>query len=140
MSTTIRPELSKKNEYWISKHRYYELKHFCMQYPEWKKELTELDGYKKESKPIDTTAEGVKESSTEVQALKRLVCSKNIDLVDRAADLTDSELDIGKKVLFGVVHNLPYDKLKTRLSIPCSKDAYYEHYRKFFYILSELRK
>lgn len=28
MSTTIRPELSEKNQYWIDKHRYYELKHF----------------------------------------------------------------------------------------------------------------
>ena len=34
MSRT-RPELSKKNKYYISKHRYYELKHFCLQYPEW---------------------------------------------------------------------------------------------------------
>lgn len=28
MGTTIRPELSEKNPYWIEKHRYYELKHF----------------------------------------------------------------------------------------------------------------
>ena len=27
MATTIRPELSEKNPYWIEKHRYYELKH-----------------------------------------------------------------------------------------------------------------
>jgi len=25
MATTIRPELSEKNPYWIEKHRYYEL-------------------------------------------------------------------------------------------------------------------
>lgn len=28
----VRPELSKKNKYYISKHRYYELKHLCLQY------------------------------------------------------------------------------------------------------------
>lgn len=28
-------ELSERNPYYISKHRYYELKHFCLQYPEW---------------------------------------------------------------------------------------------------------
>ena len=38
MSTTIHPEVSEKNKYWIDKHRYYELKHFCLQYPLWKKE------------------------------------------------------------------------------------------------------
>ena len=33
MGTQIRPELSEKNLYWIDRHRYYELKHFCLQYP-----------------------------------------------------------------------------------------------------------
>lgn len=32
MATTIRPEVSKKSKYWIERHRYYELKHFCLQY------------------------------------------------------------------------------------------------------------
>lgn len=30
--TSVRCELSGTNKYWISKHRYYELKHFCLQY------------------------------------------------------------------------------------------------------------
>ena len=33
MATTIRPEVSTRNPFWINKHRYYELKHFCLQYP-----------------------------------------------------------------------------------------------------------
>lgn len=48
MGTTIRPEISKKNRYWIDKHRYYELKHFCLQYPTWKKAHSSLD------KDVDT--------------------------------------------------------------------------------------
>lgn len=38
MSTTIRPEIRNDNEWHISKHRYYELKHFCLQYGEWRGE------------------------------------------------------------------------------------------------------
>ena len=30
MRNDMRPELSQKNPYWIGKHRYYELKHFCL--------------------------------------------------------------------------------------------------------------
>lgn len=45
MATLIRPELSTKNKYYIDKHRYYELKHFCLQYPEWKKAYCEFDDY-----------------------------------------------------------------------------------------------
>ena len=44
MATEIRPELSEKNPYWIGKHRYYELKHFCLQYPIWKKAYNALLG------------------------------------------------------------------------------------------------
>ena len=36
MTTTIRPELAPSDKYHISKHRYYELKHFCLQYSEWR--------------------------------------------------------------------------------------------------------
>ena len=43
MSTRIIPEISKNKPEWIPKHRYYELKHFCLQYPEWKKMVSELN-------------------------------------------------------------------------------------------------
>lgn len=33
MGNIIRAEVSENNPYWIEKHRYYELKHFCLQYP-----------------------------------------------------------------------------------------------------------
>ena len=45
MGTSIRPEVSRKNRYWISKPRYYELKHFCLQYPGWKKAYADLVEY-----------------------------------------------------------------------------------------------
>ena len=43
MATVLRSELSSKNKYYIDKHRYYELKHFCLQYPEWKRAYAYLD-------------------------------------------------------------------------------------------------
>ena len=39
-----RAQLSAKNPCRIPKHRYYELKHFCLQYPDWKKALVLLEG------------------------------------------------------------------------------------------------
>ena len=51
MGTEIRPEISDKSKYWIEKHRYYELKHFCLQYPIWKKAHDALDGLSK--RPAD---------------------------------------------------------------------------------------
>ena len=43
MATVIRAEISEKNKYWIDKHRHYELKHFCLQYPSWKKAYADFD-------------------------------------------------------------------------------------------------
>lgn len=43
MATRIRPELAENNKYWISKHRYYELKHYCLQYPLWKSAYAAFD-------------------------------------------------------------------------------------------------
>ena len=58
-----KPELSKKSKYWIPRHRYYELKHFCLQYPEWEKlwreiplisgnEIAKIPGGKNPGKPV----------------------------------------------------------------------------------------
>lgn len=42
MGTVIRSEISKKNPYYINKHRYYELKHYCLQYYIWKEAADSL--------------------------------------------------------------------------------------------------
>ena len=39
-----------------------------------------------------------------------------------------------------VTEGISYDHLKARLNIPCCKDVYYELYRRFFWILSQVRK
>lgn len=44
MGNIIRAEVSENNPYWIEKHRYYELKHFCLQYPTWKRNYVSLEG------------------------------------------------------------------------------------------------
>lgn len=53
MGTVIRSELSRKNPYWIEKHRYYELKHFCLQYPIWKQSYSSLGGLSSNRDALD---------------------------------------------------------------------------------------
>ena len=47
-----------KSEYELSKHRFYELKHFCLQYPEWKKLYLLADGWR--GKGDTTSRDGIK--------------------------------------------------------------------------------
>lgn len=138
MSTKTRPELSKRNRYWIDKHRYYELKHFCLQYPIWKEMLRTLDGYESRSNVIVLGKPRNRSSKTEDDALRRKYYSERIDMLKSAAKDTDPIL--GFYILRGVLSEMSYDKLTLRQKIPCSRDKYYELYRRFFWLLSKVRK
>lgn len=136
MSTTIRPELSEKNKYWIEKHRYYELKHFCLQYPFWKKAyvLARVQGTTKGDfiVKIDNISK-----PTEECALKMVFYSDRISMVEQAAKETDEFLS--SYILKAVTTGMSYDTLRVQMNIPCSKDIYYEFYRRFFWLLDKIR-
>lgn len=67
-----KPELSKKSPFYITKYRYYELKNFCLQYPDWKKALEQVDGWESSSHEVSGIIRGsLPESSTERQAMIR---------------------------------------------------------------------
>lgn len=139
MGTTIRPELSEKNPYWIEKHRYYELKHFCLQYPIWKKAYAALEGMS--TRPADLAmfvATSTLSDPTARCAMAKVFYSERMDMVKRAAEETDSML--ASYILKAVIEGWSYDILKARLEIPCCKDTYYELYRRFFWLLNKERK
>lgn len=138
MATVIRAEISEKNKYWINKHRHYELKHFCLQYPIWKKEyasytdigpnLSKFEQLYSGSIPVDSVANW---------AVKRAYYSERIELVEKAAKEADYVLY--KYILKAVTEGLSYTYLRTILQMPCSKDIYYDRYRRFFWLLNKLR-
>ena len=138
MATTIRPELSEKNKYWIEKHRYYELKHFCLQYPVWKKAYVALDGLSK--RPADLEAvqrTNTMSNPTAKCAEAKLYYYERISMIENAAN--DASSDLSNYILKAVTEAISYDHLKSRLDIPCSKDTYYQLYRRFFWLLNKAR-
>ena len=138
MATTIRPEVSVKNKYWIDKHRYYELKHFCMQYLNWKKAYSAIDELSRTSSVFDRMPSGSEPSDLTAKcAMKKAFYSDRIGLIEKAAMAADQDLYI--YILKGVTEGLSYTYLRTKLEIPCSRDMYYDRYRRFFWLLSETR-
>ena len=138
MATVIRPELSIKNRYWIDKHRHYELKHFCLQYPIWKKSYADLDSV---GITISTTdrmpTSNLPGDPTGNRAVAKAQLIERIEMVERIAKEADDYL--WNYILKAVTENLSYTYLKTKLDIPCGTDMYYERYRKFFWLLSKVR-
>lgn len=129
-----RSELAESNKYWIPKHRALELKHFCLQYDIWKKELNNTMYLRQrceinvDSPIVDITAE---------LAEQRARLSSYIKLVERIANETDSEL--APYILKGVTKETTYERLSLIDGIPCGRSTYYDRRHKFFYILDKYR-
>ena len=139
MATVIRAKISEKNKYYIDKHRYYELKHFCLQYNEWKKayasccETIVFSSRYGEQLPSSGTTSDL----TAKYATLRAQYSEKIELIEKTAKETDAYLY--NYIIKAVTEGLSYPYLKMKLNIPCGRDMYYDRYRKFFWLLSESR-
>ena len=133
MSTLIRTEISKRNQYYIPKHRYLELKHFCLQYKDFKRIYNNLC----EKIPGGIILENDYGSVTEDQRMYvRERYLDKINLIEECCFMADKI--IGPYILKAVTEELTYSSLRLK-GIPCCKDKYYELYRKFFFILSYKR-
>lgn len=137
MATVIRAKISEKNKYWIDKHRHYELKHFCLQYPYWKKTYTELDGFKGKSDESIYSGLRTPGDPTGRYAEMRTLYLERMDLVKRTA--FEADPDLATYIFKAVTEGLSYTYLKTKMAIPCGKDMYYDRYRRFFWLLSQSR-
>lgn len=138
MSTDISPEISKRSKWWIPRERYYELKHFSMQYPEWKKVLAnklylsstsvvEVNGGQIEFKdPVSGIA-------SEAEYYLKLV-----EMVEACSEAAD--MDISRWILKAVTTGVPYENLRSMDDIPCGRTKFYEAYRKYFWLLDKCRR
>lgn len=139
MTSNLKPELSKKNKYWIDKNRYYELKYFCLQYPLWKKEYEELDGYY--GRPIGAEVYSrlneVNDPTSKTVETKSIYFNRMF-LLERTA--IDADPYLASYILKGVTEGHSYNYLKSRLGIPCGRDMYYDRYRRFFWLLSKSKE
>lgn len=139
MGTEVRPEISDKSKYWIEKHRYYELKHFCLQYLIWKKAHDALDGLSKRPADLEVFVKSgqVVGDPTARCGVARAYYAERMKMVEQAALGADAELY--PYILRAVTEGLSYTALKMQADLPCCKDVYYDRYRRFFWLLSKAR-
>ena len=131
----IRPLNNKK--YNISKHKFMEVYHHCLQYPEWKDELQ----YKKDAvKSIEygetVHGSGPTGSSTERLAMRRAELIKKCELIEQT--VLEADKDLYQYLLKAVTTEyVTYKYLKEVMGIPCGKDMYYDRRKKFYYLMSK---
>lgn len=138
MATVVRAEISEKNKYWINKHRHYELKHFCLQYPMWRKAYADLSELGTSLSKLErTSSTNIPGDPTSKCAIKKADYLDKIRIIEKTAKETDDYLHM--YILKAVTEGLSYTYLKSKLDIPCGKDMYYDRYRRFFWLLNEAR-
>lgn len=139
MVLKIKPELSSKNKYRLNKHRHYELKHFCLQYPMWKQLYSELNDPGIPLSSInDIRTSNIPGDPTFKRAAAKLYYSDKIDMVEEIAFMTDKYLY--EYIIKAVTEGRSYEYLKVKMNIPCGRDMFYDRYRRFFWLLNNARE
>ena len=125
-----------EEKYKISKHRFAEIYHFCLQYNEWKDELK----YKTDNvaSPIitDMPTAHSNDSGVESLAIRRRQLEEKCNLIEDTA--REAGEGISQYILKAVTNEyVTYNYLRTVMGIPCGKNYYYDKRRKFYYLLSQ---
>ena len=101
--------------YELSRHRFAELKHYCLQYPEWKAQYILLD---KKTLPRPETA------------IPKTEYLRAIELIETTA--MDTDVKLGQYILESVTRDVSV-KL---LGPPCDPEEFDFYRRKFFWLLN----
>jgi hypothetical protein len=129
--------LSTKNPYYLTKHRFYEVYHYAMQYQEWKDEYRTTEqtmrGIAYDGVKVKLSGSG---DALERVAIRLTELSEKIEMLEAVARETDK--DLSEYILRGVTdEQVTYNYLSMVLHIPCSRNTYYSLRRKFYWLLSE---
>lgn len=110
---------AKSSKYYVPKEEYLTVIHFCRQYPDWEKEIS------------DSVKQGVQTADPVRIATIRKKKAVLEMLIQKLADGMDEWM------VLGICYGLTYPQLKQR-GIPCGRNQYYEMRQRFYYYLSRM--
>lgn len=123
-------------KYGISPNRFRELYYFCLQYNEWKDELTYKCDTVKSVKITDMPGAHQTSDDTELLATRRAELSRKCELIEQTA--IEAGADLYQYIIKAVTNEgITYNYLSAVMDIPCGKDMYYDRRRKFYWLLSK---
>lgn len=147
MGTNYRAKISKKNKYWISKHRFYEIEHHCLQYKEWEDEYKTLKKQGVKGVEYDGMPHGTNAGNPTMNVGMRMAeLSSKMDLVKDTVAECDEEIkekegeenSIYNHLLVAVTNEgISYNYLNMVMHIRVSEKVYYAARRKFYWLMSQ---
>jgi hypothetical protein len=143
------------DKYGISKHRYRELKSFCLQYNEWKDKLKYQTDAVKGQQITGMPFSGGVSNSTQCLAMLRAELEKNCEVVEQtmieaittlkkgntSKYLYDGDYqDIYDHMIKAVTNDdISYTYLDQVMNIPIGRDSFYKLRRYFYFLLDKTR-
>lgn len=128
----VRKRDMKLSDYNISRAKYNELKYFCMQYEEKKREIH--NSYGLGAVVSDGMPKGnMPGNPTERAAIRNAMLQNDVELIEQTALEADSA--IYQWLMKNVTEGIPYEWL----NVPTGRRQFYEARRYFFYLLSQKR-
>lgn len=119
----------KLSDYNITRAKYNELKYFCMQYNEKKRELHK--GYGLGNVINDGMPKGnIPGNPVESTAIRNTMLQSDIEMIEQTAVEADSE--IYQWIIKNVTEGLPYEYM----DVPINRTDFYSIRKYFFYLLS----
>lgn len=122
----------KLSDYNISRAKYNELKYFCMQYEEKKRELSKGNGLHAVINDGQPRGNSIGRP-TEQQAIRNAMLRQDVELIEQTAIAADPE--VYPWILKNVTEGLPYEYM----NVPLSRTKFYDSRRYFFYLLAQKR-
>lgn len=123
------------DKYGISGARYKELCGFCEQYPEWKAKLRYKTNCIKSVEITDMPMSRTNADQTGNLAIIRVDLEEKCRLIEETAKMASP--DFHKYIIASVCDRLPLSYLQTMMDMPCSRAAFYDIRRYFFYLLDQ---
>ena len=128
----IRSKFSTNSKYYISKHAFLTVYHYCMMYQEWLLEYHNSVGLRSTNSDGGAAGPG---DPTAAQAIRLKDIADRIELIRQTA--YDAEPLLYPFLLDGVtVKEMTFDTLKAR-GMPCERDMYYDRRRKFYWLMGK---
>lgn len=128
----VRKRDMKLSDYNISRAKYNELKYFCMQYEEKKREIH--NSYGLGAVVSDGMPKGnLPGNAVERVAIRNAMLQNDVELIEQTA--LEADPDIYQWLLRNVTSGIPYEWL----NVPAGRRQFYESRRYFFYLLSQKR-
>nr|DAH68560.1 MAG TPA: hypothetical protein [Caudoviricetes sp.] len=129
----VRKRDMKLSDYNISREKYNELKYFCMQYNEKKKQLRESYGLGA------IVGDGMPHGNTvgnpvERKAIRNVMLENDIELIEQTA--MEADPDIYPYLIENVTDGISYEYMGR---VPKARKQFYESRRYFFYLLAQKR-